>query len=166
MTLTLALPLALPIRREPIARGRAWLVLGLLWLGLGAAAAQVPGGAAAQVPAAAPLLRGLYRVAASTDGFFPVDGGQEWFLDFGRGTEPSSGRLALTLRQNPNLRVRLLVWQFTPERATLRIGRESARQPGHALAPTSWQLTRGTAGSLVLRRAEGQTTLVPATPSD
>jgi hypothetical protein len=113
-----------------------------------------------------PLLRGLYRVMASSDPFFPLESGQEWFVDFGRGEEEFSGRLALTLRQNPNLRVRLLVWQFSPVSGTLRIGRASARSPRGAVEAASWQLARGPAGAIQLRRDEHQTTLMPASASD
>jgi hypothetical protein len=133
------------------------LILGLLWAGMAGASGQT---------AAAPLLRGLYRVTASTDPFFALEGGQEWFVDFGGGAEKFSGRLALTLRQNPNLRVRLLVWQFSPDSGTLRIGRGSTTSPREAIAAASWQLARGPAGALLLRRDQHQATLVPATSSD
>jgi|GEM_PF-6600054 len=145
-------------RPQPFRRHCLWLVLALFWVPTAA-------GGAAPAGAQAPP-QGLYRVGSSTDPAFPLEGGQEWFLDFGRGGGKSSGSLALTLRQNPNLRVRLLVWQFFPDSATLRIGRQSAKPSQQAVLPTDWQLVPSAAGSLLLRRGGFQFMLLPASPSD
>lgn len=114
-------------------------------------------------PTVQPALHGLYRIRSSTDPAFPLDNNQDWFFDFAHGADSSSGTLALTLRQNPNLRVRLLVWQFFPDSATLRLGRASARSSHEAITAATWQLARGAAGSLLLRRGAFQITLAPAT---
>src|SRR5687768_9492563 len=54
-------------------------------------------------------LAGMYKVAASTDPFFPIATGREWFMDFNSGitSEKSSGKVAVSLRQNPNVKVRI-----------------------------------------------------------
>src|SRR5687768_4557243 len=61
--------------------------------------------------------RGMYQVTASTDPIFPLRENQQWFLDFGQGirSRVSSGSVAVSLRQNPNVRVRILAWQYFPE---------------------------------------------------
>jgi hypothetical protein len=150
---------ALATSHQAFYRAALCLLLALLW------AAPARAGDTAAEGSQAPL-QGLYRVGSSTDPAFPLEGGQEWFLAFGRGGGKSSGSLALTLRQNPNLRVRLLVWQFFPDSATLRIGRQSARSSQQAVLATDWQLAASAAGSLLLRRGGFQLMLVPATLSD
>ena len=79
----------------------------------------------AEVPASGSAeFRGMYKVASSTDPIFPMESNQEWFLDFGKGVSAGtlSGNVAVSLRQNPNVKVRIMAWQYFPEQTSLLIG--------------------------------------------
>src|SRR6478752_10591619 len=85
-------------------------------------------------------LKGMYQVTASTDPIFPLRENQEWFLDFGQGIRPqiSSGSVAVSLRQNPNVRVRIMAWQYFPKQRVIVIGNPFAEGSRKAVAKGSW----------------------------
>lgn len=87
-------------------------------------------------------LSGMYQVSASTDPMFPMQQNQEWFLDFGEGTRNGafSGTVAVSLRENPNVRVRIMVWQYFPEQGTLVIGNQTNRGSKGAVARAVWNI--------------------------
>ena len=95
-------------------------------------------------------LSGIYKVVSSTDPIFPLQGDQEWFLDFGNGiaTGKLSGSVAVSLRQNPNVKVRLMAWQFFPAETVLVLGNPYAEGSRNAVAKGSWKLATSSAGIL------------------
>jgi hypothetical protein len=104
-------------------------------------------------------LSGMYQVAASNDPMFPMDRNQEWFLDFGKGIHDgiSSGKLAVSLRENPKVSVRIMVWQYNPKERALLIGNETAQGSGRAVARGVWSLGIDSDAIFLLR---GKSTIV------
>lgn len=114
-----------------------------------------------------PALRGMYQVSASNDPLFPMDRRQEWFLDFGKGIHNgiSSGKVAVSLRENPNVSVRIMVWQYVPGERALFIGSQAAEGSGRAVTRGVWTL--GTdSGTVFLLRGKCTIVLKRADPSD
>lgn len=112
-------------------------------------------------------LSGMYKIVTATDPMFPGHDSQEWFLDFGKGmtTGKLSGTVAVSMRQNPNVRVRILVWQMLPAEGTLRIGNQTAQGSGQAVLRGEWRMSRAHSG-LVLQRGDFHALLRPAGPTD
>lgn len=104
---------------------------------------------------------------SATDPLFPSPNGEEYFLDFGKGvtTGKFSGTVAVSMRQNPNVRVRILVWQLSPEEGILRIGNQTAQGSTQAVLRAEWRMGRSSSG-LVLQRGDFHATLRPAGPND
>lgn len=105
----------------------------------------------------------MYKVAVSNDPIFPLSGQQEWFLDFGTGTSAgkTSGNVAVSLRQNPSVRVRIMAWQFFPENGNLFIGNPFHEGSKQAVSRGNWQL-RATQGGVIFERETYQIILYPA----
>lgn len=112
-------------------------------------------------------LGGYYKIAASNDPLFPGGDGREWFFDFGDGVRNgrSSGTVAVSVRQNPNVRVRLLVWQVFPENGTLVIGNQTEEGSKRAVALARWTIGR-TATGVSLQRGGYQVSLQRASAGD
>jgi hypothetical protein len=112
-------------------------------------------------------LGGYYKIIASSDPLFPGGEGREWFFDFGDGVRHgrSSGTVAVSLRQNPNVRVRLLVWQVFPENGTLVIGNQTEEGGKRAVALARWTIGR-TATGVSLQRGNYQVSLQRAAAGD
>lgn len=130
------------------------------------------GGANAAVREASPAdasgrLAGFYKVVASNDPQFPVTKTREYFLDFGKGIEPNrlSGSVAVSLRENPRVRVRIMAWQYFPKDASLAIGNPFAEGSRKAVAAGVWRLRVSTNGA-VLRRDRYQVVLHRADPEN
>ena len=107
-----------------------------------------------------PQLSGAYKVAASTDPFFPVAADREWFMDFGSGVtnEKSSGKVSVSLRQNPNVKVRIMVWQMFPQTGQLYLGNQFSEGSRQAVAVADWQV-RNTRDGVLLERGGYQVVL-------
>lgn len=124
---------------------------------------------ASDIPDARQALRfgGIYKVVSSTDPMFPVSAKREFFLDFGRGirTGASSGTVAVSLRQNPHVKVRLLAWQYFPQQGTLVIGNPTARGSHKAVVRAAWRMS-GADGGAVLERAGGTVVIQRPAPGD
>ena len=114
-----------------------------------------------------PQLAGMYKVSASTDPFFPARQNVEWFLDFGNGTADArtSGKVAVSLRQNPNVKVRIMVWQFFPQNSSLLLGNQTAEGSKQAVALADWKI-RSHAKGVILQRGSYQVVLHHADPAD
>lgn len=111
--------------------------------------------------------KGMYKIASSNDPIFPMDASQEWFLDFGKGVsmEKFSGSVAVSLRQNPNVRVRIMAWQYFPKQGNLIIGNPYSEGSSKAVAKGSWQMT-GTSGGVLFSRENYRVVLRRADPND
>lgn len=127
---------------------------------------------AIDVPDASPSMRstglgGYYKIASSNDPLFPGGEGREWFFDFGDGVRNGrfSGTVAVSVRQNPNVRVRLLVWQVFPETGTLVIGNQTEEGSKRAVALARWTIGR-TATGVSLQRGNYQVSLQRAAEGD
>ena len=112
-------------------------------------------------------LSGIYKVASSTDPIFPLQGDQEWFLDFGNGIASGklSGSVAVSLRQNPNVKVRLMAWQFFPAETVLVLGNPYAEGSRNAVAKGSWKLATTSSG-ILWRRGDAEVILQRADVRD
>ena len=112
-------------------------------------------------------LSGLYKVTASNDPAFPMTANAEWFIDFGRGFEAGrlSGNAAVSLRQNPNVKVRLMVWQYLPQQNQLIVGNPFSEGSRKAVARAVWQ-PRFIAGGMTLERDNCQVVLKRPDPDD
>lgn len=110
---------------------------------------------------------GMYKIATSSDPLFPMESSQEWFLDFGKGISDNklSGSVAVSLRQNPNVRVRIMAWQYFPDRNSLFIGNPYSEGSTNAVARGVWQL-ESTGNGVVFQRGNYKVVLRPADPGD
>ncbi|MFT4175784.1 MAG: hypothetical protein QM627_03935 [Luteolibacter sp.] len=115
---------------------------------------------------AVPAPTGYYKIVQSSDPIFPNAANREWFLDFGQAIErgKTHGTVAVSLRENPRVQVKLLVWQLDPETGTLVIG-ASEENSRRAVAIGSWQVRSGASG-LVLHRDRYQVALQRAQATD
>lgn len=112
-------------------------------------------------------LQGIYKVAASNDPSFPVNRGKEWFLDFGSGltNTTSSGPLTVSMRRNPDVSVRMMVWQFSRDQSALMIGNQSERGSRQAVAKGVWRVSQ-TSDGMVLNRDGRQLILFRPEPGE
>lgn len=112
-------------------------------------------------------LAGFYKIESCSDPLFPGDNQSEWFFDFGEGVRNgrTSGTVAVSLRQNPHVKVRILVWQVFPETSTLVIGNQTEEGSRKAVALASWRIGSG-AGGVTLRRGTCQISLRRASAED
>ncbi len=110
---------------------------------------------------------GMYKVASSTDPFFPMGGNREWFLDFGNGfgNASLSGNVAVSLRQNPNVKVRIMAWQYFAKQNSMAIGNPYAEGSNKAVAKGVWQM-RFDSRAVVFERGSYQVVMYPADPGD
>ncbi len=110
---------------------------------------------------------GMYKVAASNDPIFPMGEGQEWFLDFGTGIQQNkiSGDVAVSLRQNPNVSVRIMAWQFFPAESSLAIGNPYSEGSRQAVAKGVWTMG-ATENAVIFQRGNYKVVLQAAAPSD
>ncbi len=110
---------------------------------------------------------GIYKVAASSDPIFPVTVSREFFLDFGKGVQAGklSGSVSISMRENPNVKVRILAWQYFPEKGSLVIGHPFSEGSSNAVARAVWQM-RGAEGGVIFERGNHQVVLHRADPND
>ncbi|MGC4015030.1 MAG: hypothetical protein QM755_11030 [Luteolibacter sp.] len=110
---------------------------------------------------------GYFKVVFSTDPLFAMKQDREWFMDFGGGEQAGkhSGSLAVSLRQNPSVRVRMLVWQLYPDSSTLVVGNQTEEGSRKAVMLTNWKVYPNSTG-LVLQRGDYQIGLRRADASE
>lgn len=110
---------------------------------------------------------GIYKVMSSNDPMFPATRTREFFLDFGKGVAGGklSGSVAISMRQNPNLKVRILAWQYFPEQGTLVIGHPFAEGSRQAVVRASWTIT-GASNGVVFERGNHTVVLRRPAPGD
>jgi hypothetical protein len=110
---------------------------------------------------------GMYKVAASTDPIFPATQTREYFLDFGRGIEVGklSGSVAVSMRQNPHVKVRILSWQYFPDQGKLLIGHPYAEGSRNAVAIGAWRM-KGAEKGIIFERGSYRVVLHRADPDD
>lgn len=93
--------------------------------------------------------------------------GAEWFLDFGSGLTPytSSGTVTVSLRQNPHVSVRPMVWEFFPGDSTIALGNQFERGATQAVARGIWRVSQTPSG-LALDRGDVRFILFRPEPGD
>lgn len=126
------------------------------------------GAVASDVPSvSASAFAGMYKVAASSDPMFPITETREYFLDFGKGVQPGklSGSVAVSMRQNPRVQVRIMAWQYFPNGGTLVIGNPYAEGSRNAVVRAMWSM-RGADKGVELNRLGYQLVLQRAEPGD
>ncbi len=113
------------------------------------------------------VLSGIYKVAASNDPLFPATTQTEWFLDFGSGltSTTSSGTVVISVRQNPDVSVRPMVWQFFSGDSTLAIGNQYESGSRNAVAKGIWKVSR-TGEGLAFDRGDARMILYRPEPGD
>lgn len=119
------------------------------------------------IESAAGQFRGIYKVVASNDPIFPATATREYFLDFGKGVEAGklSGSVAVSMRENPNVKVRILAWQYFPKQGSLVIGNPYSEGSRNAVAKGIWEM-RGAENGVIFKRANYQVVLRRADPND
>ena len=140
---------------------RLWLVSAALLCLMAESPAEIP-------QSRAPLrLAGIYKVVSSTDPSFPASRTSEYFFDFGQGLRPGrhSGSVAVSLRRNPHVQVRIMAWQYFPERGELVIGSPTAEGSRVAVARAVWNITGSSRGAL-LERGNHRIVIQPPAPGD
>ncbi|MEX1114347.1 MAG: hypothetical protein WEB53_03800 [Akkermansiaceae bacterium] len=92
---------------------------------------------------------------------------QEWFLDFGAGIKPgrSGGSVAVSLRQNPNVKVRIMAWQYFPKNGQIVLGNPFAEGARKAVARGAWDL-RVRGDGVIFKRGNYQVIMHRADPVD
>lgn len=123
---------------------------------------------AADIPdSSSGAFRGMYKVVSSNDPLFPVTATTEYFMDFGKGIQGNSmsGNVAVSMRQNPNVKVRIMAWQYFPKQGLIAIGNPYAEGSRNAVARGAWTLTGANEG-VVFKRGSYQMVLHRADPGD
>lgn len=110
---------------------------------------------------------GLYKVSSSTDPSIPATETLEYFFDFGRVIQAGklSGNVAISVRQNPDVKVRMMAWQYFPETGKIVIGNRYAEGSRKALALGAWQM-KGISNGVLLERGGYQVVLHRAAAGD
>lgn len=110
---------------------------------------------------------GLYKVTASTDPMFPATRTNEYFLDFGQGIQAgrASGSVAVSIRRNPHVKVRIMAWQYFPDQGKILIGNPYAEDSRNAVAKGAWRM-RGISNGVIFERGSYQIVLQHADPND
>ncbi|MFD0892474.1 hypothetical protein KBB96_13695 [Luteolibacter ambystomatis] len=151
-------------RRSPLAgKVVAWMAGTALMAAAPALRADIPDKASG--PRAS--VSGYFKVISSSDPLFAMQADREWFMDFGGGEQAGrhSGSLAVSLRQNPNVRVRLLVWQLYSDSSTLVIGNQTGEGSRKAVMLANWKVYPNSTG-LILQRGDYQIALRRANASE
>ena len=104
-------------------------------------------------------ISGIYKIVASSDPLFRVTETREYFLDFGRSS------VAISLRENPAVRVRIMAWEYIPEERTLLIGNPFAEGSRKAVALGMWRV-RAFTGGFVCERGNHQIVMRRPKPGD
>lgn len=114
-----------------------------------------------------PRLEGMYKVASSTDPLLPATQTHQIFLDFGRGIrgERLSGSVAISVRRNPHVKVRIMAWQYFPQDGKLVIGNPCFEGAREAVARGVWLMKSGSTG-IVMERGNCLVVLQRADPKD
>ncbi|MEO6477857.1 hypothetical protein [Luteolibacter sp.] len=111
--------------------------------------------------------RGIYKVIASNDPIFPATATREYFLDFGKGVQMGklSGSVAVSMRENPSVKVRIMAWQYFPQQGSLVIGNPYSEGSRNAVAKGVWKM-KGAQNGVIFERANYQVVLHRADPND
>lgn len=110
---------------------------------------------------------GFYKVTSSTDPTIPAAGEREYFFDFGRGIQAGklSGSVAISVRHNPHVQIRMFAWQYFPESGKMVIGNPYAEGSRKAVALGAWQM-KGLADGVLFERGGYQIVLQRAAKGD
>lgn len=121
----------------------------------------------ADIPTQAFSFGGIYKVIASTDPMFPATRTSEYFLDFGRGIQVDklSGSVAVSVRRNPHVQVRIMAWQYFPDQGRMVLGNPYAEGSRNAVARGAWRM-RSLSNGVIFERGSYQVVLHRADPND
>ncbi len=110
---------------------------------------------------------GVYKIASSSDPVFPATAKREYFLDFGDGVQAGrrSGNVAVSVRENPNVKVRIMAWQYFPDQGKILIGNPFAEGSKRAVAKGMWQL-KPVFNGVVFERGSYRVVLQTVDPAD
>lgn len=110
---------------------------------------------------------GIYKIVSSNDPIFPMAQGIEYFMDFGTGIQGQklSGSVAVSMRQNPNVKVKILSWQYFPKQDRIVIGNPYFAGSRNAVAKGVWKMT-GTRKGVLFERGSYQVVIQRADPAD
>jgi hypothetical protein len=127
-----------------------------------------PGLALADIPdASSSRFGGIYKVTSSTDPMFPATPTREYFLDFGSGVQAGKpgGNVAVSVRENPRVSVRVMAWQYFPQDGMIVLGNRFAEGSRNAVVRGSWRM-RGITNGVIFERGSYQVVLHRADPND
>lgn len=138
--------------------------LGRLFACLSAAVFALSSAASADVPDQPPArFGGVYKISSSSDPILPATAKREYFLDFGTGGR--SGNVAVSVRENPNVKVRIMAWQYFPDRREILIGNPFAEGSNRAVARGVWRI-KPVFNGVILDRGGYRVVLQTADPAD
>lgn len=106
---------------------------------------------------------GVYQVSSSSDPMFPASAKREYFLDFGEGGQ--SGNVAVSVRENPHVKVRIMAWQYFPSQAEILIGNPFSEGSNRAVARGVWKM-KPVPDGMLLERGGYRVVLRTADPAD
>ena len=88
-------------------------------------------------------------------------------LDFGNGVQAGSrsGNVAVSVRENPNVKVRIMAWQYFPDQGKILIGNPFAEGSNRAIARGVWQI-KPIFNGVVFERGSYRVVLHTADPGD
>lgn len=92
-----------------------------------------------------PVISGVYQIVDGNDPLFPQEPGTEWFFDFGQGMAHGAfhGSVSVSVRQNPSVRVRIMVWQADPGQRRLLLGNTTTEvTSSRAVARADWRVSQ------------------------
>jgi hypothetical protein len=114
-----------------------------------------------------PRISGVYKIVAGSDPLLPAAAGHEWFFDFGRGMAQGrqSGKVSISLRRNPSVQVRIMVWQVVPKQRRLLLGNTDAEGSNRAVVRADWRVTQQS-DAVVLERDGHRLVLQRPEPGD
>ena len=142
----------------------------LAWMFALAGAVMFSAPAVVRAETAAPSsgrISGIYKVTSSTDPMFPATQTHEYFLDFGQGRQADklSGSVAVSLRHNPNVQVRIMAWQYFPDTSMIALGNPFAEGSRNAVVRAAWRM-RNVSNGVLLQRGSYQMVLHRPEPGD
>jgi hypothetical protein len=150
--------------RPALLARRIAVFICLAWFSVVPAARSAESGAPSS---AAFRIGGIYKITSSNDPLFQVTPTREHFLDFGHGARQhlNSGSVSVSQRENPSVRVRMMAWEYFPERGLIALGNPFEPGSRKAVAAGVWRV-QWISGGLVWQRGNHRIVLHRPKPGD